>query len=94
MKQEEVGCNIDNGYIEQMFYGIDKKWAQILFLQGRELDIMKEYAGNPKNSDKYGFEAINHIINCDGKIKGIQPKQAKVIDIDTSLDLKRISTVL
>lgn len=94
MKQEEIGCNIDNGYVEQMFYGIEQKWAQILFLQGQELNIMRDYTRNKNNSSKYGFEAVNHIIHNDGIIKGIQPKRAKVIDIDTSLDLKRISTVL
>ena len=71
MKKEEVGCSIDNEYIEQVFYGLDNKWAQILF-----------------------FEAINYIVEKGGKIKTIIPKNAKIIDIDTSLDIKRIKDVV
>ena len=94
MKSEEIGCNITNGYVEQMFYGINNKWAQILFLQNKELELMKDFASQENNATKYGFEAVNHIISKGGKFKAIQPKQAKIIDIDTSLDLKRISTIL
>lgn len=94
MKPEEIGCNIDNGYIEQMFYGINKKWAQITFLQGLELKLMKEFTREENNWSKYGFEAINYIISLGGKIRAAEPKQAKVIDIDTSLDLKRIPEIL
>jgi choline kinase len=94
MKDEEVGCNIDNGRIEQMFYGIKNKWAQIAFLRGMELDLMKEFVQKEENSNCYGFEAINYIIGHGGKILAVKPNKAKVIDIDSSIDLKRMKEVI
>lgn len=94
MKDEEVGCNIDNGYIQQMFYGITNKWAQIIFLRGEELVKFSKYATDDMNYNKYGFEGINHVIETGGKIRSLQPKKAKVIDIDSPLDLKEINKII
>lgn len=94
MKKEEIGCNIDQNYLQQMFYGIQNKWAQITFLKGRELEIFTEFAKNENNHMKYGFEAINNIIENKGSIRTIKPKKAKVIDIDSSLDLKEIGNII
>lgn len=94
MKSEEIGCNIDNQYIEQMFYSIGNKWGQITFLQGQELQLMKEFAANQDNYQCFGFEAINYIIAQGGKIRSFHPNNAKAIDIDTSLDLKKIKDVI
>ena len=39
MKDDEVGCNISNNYVEQMLPDIENKWAQIAFLIGDELEM-------------------------------------------------------
>jgi choline kinase len=94
MKSEEIGCNINNGYIEQMFYGIPNKWAQILFLCGKELKLMQNFVSIDSNAECYGFEAVNYILRNNGKIRAYQPLKAKALDIDTSLDLKRIPLII
>ena len=94
MKEEEIGCAINDRYLQHMFYGISDKWAQILFLKGYELKLMKDFADNEKNHACFGFEAVNYILENNGIIKALTPPSAKVIDIDTSLDLKRINTII
>ena len=94
MKDEEIGCTIDKGHIEQMFYGINNKWAQILFLQEKELNLMWEFVYTQNNQNCYGFEAVNYIIGRGGKFLAVKPKKAKVIDIDTSIDLKRMKEII
>ena len=89
MKTSDVGCTINNNYIQQMFYGIDNKWGQIVFITKQELSIMKTFCSNHSNHTKYGFESINYIIESGGKIKSHHAKKSIIFDIDTSLDLKK-----
>ena len=39
------------------------------------------------NSNKFGFELINYIINHEGKFIVEKPKNFKAFDIDTSYDI-------
>ena len=41
MADEEVGCNISDGFVEQLLPDIPNKWAQIMFLMDKELDIFR-----------------------------------------------------
>lgn len=85
MKEEEVGCTINDGKLEHMFYGLPNKWCQIAFFTGKELEMLRELSHNKM---WFGFEAINEIMNRGGTFKVFNPRNAKAIDIDCSYDLK------
>jgi choline kinase len=88
MQDNEVGVILENhNYIEEMFYGYPQKWAQILYLTNRELEIFKSLCLRPQFHKSYGFEIINQTIRYKGCIKGFTPPKAKVVDVDTSKDL-------
>ena len=87
-REEEVGCIKDsNNNITNMMYDLDHKWNQITYLQGKELSLFKKVCQNRKHNKLFGFEVMNKVIDLGGKIKCIQDKDIKVIDIDTSKDL-------
>jgi NDP-sugar pyrophosphorylase family protein len=87
MTDNEVGCIIHNNYIESLMYDLPNKWAQIVYLTGRELDICKKLAYNINNENLLGFEILNEIINQGGKFACIQPKNSWANDIDCAKDL-------
>lgn len=95
MDQSEVGCIANRkGVIENMMYDLDNKWGQITFFKGRELKMFKEVCWNPDHYNMFGFEAINRVISQGGNFLGCGHKRAKVIDIDTSKDLERVSEII
>ena len=59
MKDREVGCTTYDGLLEQIFYDLDNKWAQIAYFTGQELKILRSTAAQDDNCNKFGFELIN-----------------------------------
>lgn len=94
MSDDEVGCIIQDKEIRNMMYDLPNKWAQIVYLTGNELDLLKQICQNSKYDAYFGFEILNIIINSGGNIKSYLPKNSKVTDIDTSKDLKKISSII
>lgn len=88
MTDNEVGCTITNGLIDQILYELPNKWAQISFFVDKELDMLKQLTWNPDNERLYGFELINHIIDKGGKFRAISPNGIRVNDIDSSSDIQ------
>ncbi len=95
MTTNEVGCNVNNdGYVEYLMYDRPNKWAQIILLKGRELDLMREMAWEKDNDNLYGFEVLNSIIEKGGRFKAIVPSGIKANDIDSSKDLQVVKRIL
>lgn len=87
MKRDEVGCIVHNNTVFNMMYDLQPKWAQIAFLTGYELSEFKRLVTTKSCARMLGFEIMNHIITNNGTFHATQPKQAKVIDVDTSKDI-------
>lgn len=88
MSDNEVGCVVNsNNIIEQLWYDLPDKWAQIVYLTGKELQLAKQLCNNPTNYNIYGFEMLNKIIGNGGEFKAFQPYKIKVNDIDCLKDL-------
>ena len=87
MKDKEVGCIFNESNLEQVFYNLSNKWAQILYLTGKELEMFKQVASNPENHIKFGFEAINEVVDSGGQFRVQIPQRAKVYDIDFYKDI-------
>lgn len=85
---DEVGVTVVDGRITQFAYDLETKWAQIVYLTGRELEIFKGIVWNRDNSRWFGFEALNKVVGGGGSIRAIEPKNMKVAEIDTSKDIE------
>ena len=93
-RQHEVGCIVGaNGNMVNMMYDLETKWNQILYLEGNELNLFKKICQERKNKKLFGFEILNKVIDCGGKIKCIVDDSIEVVDIDTSKDLLRANNI-
>ena len=52
-----------------------------------------EIGSTKKNKKMFGFEILNKVIDCGGKIKCIIDDSIEVVDIDTSKDLLRANNI-
>jgi len=87
MGKEEVGCNVYDGYIEQLVPDMPNKWGQIGFFVNKELDLLKKISWDKNKGHYFGFEAINEIIERGGSFRAISPAGSKIADVDSSKDL-------
>ena len=90
MKKEEVGVIIEDGEIQNFSFGLDKKWAQITYLTGKELDIFREVCLKSETSQWLGYEALNYVLEKGGKIESVNPRSLKILEIDFAKDLEKI----
>ena len=94
MTNNEVGCRITNGYVDQILYELPHRWAQISFFVDKELEMLKQITWNPDHERLYGFEAINKIIDGGGKFRAIFPNGIRVNDIDSSTDIPIAQSII
>ncbi len=95
MKDGEVGCIINKkNKLESMMYDLPEKWGQIAFFRRKELELLKEITVNKNNKKLFTFEVINKIIDRGGSFDCIRNKEIKIIDVDTSKDIKRAKDII
>ena len=71
-------------------FGLEKKWAQITYLTGKELDIFREVCLKSETSQWLGYEALNYVLEKGGKIESVNPRSLKIFEIDFAKDLEKI----
>ena len=86
-KSEEIGVTIVDNNITNFAYGLDTKWAQIIFLTGKELEIFRELCFDRKRNKMYPFEIFNLVIDRGGVIEAREPKDMKIKEVDSLRDL-------
>ena len=87
-QSSEVGCIVgDDGYIKNMMYDLELKWAQMIYLQDRPLNIFKSLVFDRDNKKLFLFEIINKIIDNGCKIKCITHDSIQIVDVDVSKDI-------
>lgn len=95
MSDDEVGCTVNHeDMLEHISYDIKPKWAQIIYLCGRELRMFKQMVFNRDNEKLFGYEVINDIIEKGGMFKAVSPKSMKITDVDTSKDILKVKEIL
>jgi NDP-sugar pyrophosphorylase family protein len=96
MKDEEVGCLINDSKVINMMYDLPQKWAQISYFTGKELEILKYnlVACSDDYPFSFTFEIINDIIADGGEFFAYSPPRMKITDIDSSKDLNLVSEIL
>jgi choline kinase len=95
MSESEVGCIVNSkNHLEHMMYDLPDKWGQIVYLQGKELDILKRLACDKRNKKLFTFEVINKIIEEGGIFRCIDDPSVNIMDVDTSKDIKRAKEII
>ena len=95
MGDGEVGCIInEKGHLENLMYDLPVKWCQVAYFQGKELEELRNIACQRKNKKLFTFEIINKIIDRGGTFKCMKNPSVKVIDVDTSKDIKRAKEII
>jgi choline kinase len=95
INDDEVGLIIDEDYqVTNFAFGLEKKWSQIAFLKGLELDLFKKACYKEDASKWFGYEALNEIINNGGELKSHVISSSISIDVDTPQDLIRAKNAI
>ena len=95
MGAAEVGCIIDKrDNLANMMYDLPMKWGHIAVFKNHELELLKELCWDKKNYRKFGFEIINRILERGGSFECIRNDDIKIVDIDTSKDIKTAIGIL
>lgn len=88
--QDEVGFVTDEtNRVTNFSYGLNRKWAQIAYLTGAELDLFKAICYNEDTVRWFGYEALNETIEKGGKLETQEVSSSYVVDIDTQQDLQK-----
>ena len=80
-KQDEVGINIVDGFVNNLSYGLNTKWSQMFFLTGLELKLLKNIC-NTDNTYYLTFEILNKIIDLGGNFKAYRQND-NIYELDT-----------
>lgn len=87
IKPEEIGFTMGKTYVEQMFYELHNKWAQIAYFTGTELERLRSITWKKENNHLFSFEVINNIIDKHGRIRVYSPENSMIAyDIDSTKD--------
>ena len=87
-KDEEAGVTIVDGMATNFSYGLETKWAHIIYLEGEELNIFQSLCLDRRRNKMYPFELFNIILNRGGSIKAIEPKNMIIREINSLRDLQ------
>ena len=90
MKKCEVGVCVQNKMAINFSFGLDTKWAQILYLTGKELSLFREISLKNETSQWLGYEGINYVLENGGQIQSVKQKSMKIFEIDSARDLEKI----
>jgi len=82
LSEQELGITVVDNLATRLDFKLSKKWCNILSLNGKALDILKNLL-NKSISHLYMFEIINTILDKDVKIKAFEPLSMKILKIDT-----------
>jgi choline kinase len=89
INKDEVGVTISNEACLYFAYGLDTKWAQILMLTGKELEMFKEIITDKIKRKLQTFEILNQILDHGGKIKVVSPSEIQMVEVDTYADIEK-----
>lgn len=89
-KREEVGLSFIDKEVINFAYDLPIKWGQIIYLVGKELDILRKIIYDKQYIRWFGYEVFNQILAKGGKLKICQPTKMKILEIDCVDDLNLI----
>ncbi len=88
MKDDEVGLNIIDGQAIYFSYGFKPKWANIIYIGKNDIDRFRDMVAAKESKRLFTFEILNKMIDKGCYIECIEPKNMKIIKIDTQKDVE------
>lgn len=86
--EDEAGLIVDEkDKVTNLSFGLPQKWAQIVYLEGKELDLFRSACYNENSQRWFGYELLNEVINNDGIFEAHSIPSSQIFDIDTTQDL-------
>jgi hypothetical protein len=61
--KSNIGCTINHGIVENIFYDLDMSVHNMFYLAKKDLPVLKNELLNPKSHNMFLFEIINCCIN-------------------------------
>jgi len=88
--EKEVGVTSNKDIATILSYGLPVKWAQIAYVTGREVDILKKifHKFDEISKKNLSFEIINKMISMGASFHCYQPQKMSILEIDCIKDLK------
>jgi len=90
MADKEVGVTVSGNKASILSYGLPVKWAQIVYVTGREHQILKNIFQKYTLPDKklLSFEIINRMIAMGAQFNCCEPDKMSIVEIDRIKDLR------
>jgi len=92
--EDDVGCSINDGYIEHILYDLPNKLTQIIYLTGKELELYKKLVYTTNIDTMLDFEIINNIIKNNGQFLAVQNENIRTFNITSYKQVARIQDIL
>ncbi len=88
--KHEVGLTVQNKQVTNFAFGLETKWAQIVYMKDKELELFQEISLRKDTSQWFGYEGLNYVIDSGGRLDAVSPKLMDIFEIDRIKDLKKI----
>lgn len=88
--EKEVGVTSNKSVATILSYGLPVKWAQIVYITGKEIEILKKvfHKFDAISKKNLSFEIINKMISMGASFQCYQPTKMSILEIDCIKDLK------
>ena len=91
--EKEVGVTANKGVATILSYGLPTKWAQMVYVTGKETEILKKIFNkfDAVSKKNLSFEVINKMISMGASFQCYSPQDMSILEIDCIKDLKNES---
>lgn len=78
--EKEIGIHVENNNVIHLSYGLEDKWAGLLYLEGKSLDTFKKICSR-ENSKLCLFETINLLLEKNVELQGFTSTKSEIIKL-------------
>ncbi len=84
---DSLGVISNGNKVENIAYGIEKKWCYVSYIEGREYTLLKKFASLRNRGNMCAFESLNYIVSNGGTIYTIEQRAGYIRKISSSKDI-------
>lgn len=78
--ESKIGVTVENNRVVNLAYGLENGlWAQLGFIRGKELDLLRKITYNRESDPLCGFEILNRVLYKGGRLEAIPVEQRCVL---------------
>jgi len=84
-----LGCATTTAATEYIFYDLPEPWAECVYLDKRDINVLTEIVQQNKTSQMYLFELLNEMLSSDTILDRHYLNKTKIMKINTIKDLPK-----